>query len=199
MRMRMRRARTRERHPIPERWNASVAARTLRVARHCAQLRRALPLRAVGGGFYSASSSPFLDDRIRKIARQEIAAVIDSPIPPHLWPQPGPLAEGDLCLVLSHRELAGIKASLSALEVNDAQLRIVQREGSPWIEIAVATVPHEISAQVTPADSERLAQAVDEIRLFRLALWRYTGSVYRVGDDGAVEDDPVWTFPQETS
>lgn len=94
-----------------------------------------------------------------------------NPIPAWLMPLGGPLGDEDLCIVLSSRELEAV-AQLLIFERLMGQLMLTHRDGSPWLEVAVA-VEH-------PAP-----------RSARYAIWRYTGRVYRVGADGAVEDDPL--------
>jgi hypothetical protein len=99
-----------------------------------------------------------------------------SPLPSWLEPGGGPIGDGDLRFVLSSAELFKIATLLVSEHIwDDTQLILTHRDGSPWIEIAVAVPLH--------------AEAGPDCR--RYALWRYTGNVYRVGADGAVEDDPL--------
>jgi hypothetical protein len=120
-----------------------------------------------------------------------------TPIPEHLWPWAGPsegsppLAGDDLCMVLTPAELAQI--SRVALRVQDAtNLRIVHREGSPWIELDVVSIPGGMERAAKPwppAPAERAA--LMDAALHRFALWRYTLKVYVIRPDGAVGDDPI--------
>jgi hypothetical protein len=107
-----------------------------------------------------------------------------TPIPAWLQPQRAQLGPDDLCVVITTAELASLSAALE-LELGiggvPTQVRIVHREGSPWIEV----------------DAHRPALEQSERATVRLALWRYTLAVYRVGDDEAVEDDPIWTPPRQ--
>jgi hypothetical protein len=120
-----------------------------------------------------------------------------TPIPEHLWPWAGaregapPLAGDDLCMVLTPAELARITAV--ALRVpNATNMRIVQRDGSPWIEFDVVSIPGAMSGLAKPwppAPAER-AVLLDAL-LHRYALWRYTLKVYVIERDGSVSDEPV--------
>jgi hypothetical protein len=105
-----------------------------------------------------------------------------TPIPSFLYPQPGPIGDGDLVMTATAEEWQRI-AELVERVANARQVRTLHRDGSPWLEIAVA---------IGPAQAQTLADA--DLNLYgveRFALWRYTLAVYRVGDDGAVEDDPI--------
>jgi hypothetical protein len=94
-----------------------------------------------------------------------------NPIPPYLMPLGDPLGDEDLRIVLSSAEVFAIATLIvrDQREKLDAQLMLTHRDGSPWIEIAIAK----------RGESRRYA------------LWRYTGRIYRQGPDGAVEDDPI--------
>src|SRR4051812_15249912 len=92
------------------------------------------------------------------------------PIPTHLWPLRSPLEDGDLRIAPSTAELRALARTLDA-EGLAGQTFVTMREGSPWLKLDVAVVVGG--------------------RVYRYALWRYTLKVYRVGDDGAVEDDPI--------
>ena len=82
-----------------------------------------------------------------------------------------------------------MRALLHAIELLgiEGAVRFVHREGSPWIEADVVRLDRTTRVQI---GDELVEVAAVEARL---ALWRYTLDVYRIGDDGAVEDDPVWT------
>lgn len=112
-----------------------------------------------------------------------------SPIPPYLQPIEAPLGDDDLVFVMTSDELMTLAAFLGGdLNLHPSALRIVHRDGSPWIEFAA--VPIDRAARVwteeLPAEALRAPM--------RFAMWRYTLAVYRIGSDGAVEDDPVWTL-----
>jgi hypothetical protein len=118
-------------------------------------------------------------------------------VPPHLHPLDGPLGANDMVLSLRVPELLMINEAMVWLDrqleagSTPLALRIVHRDGSPWVEFAVAVGP------VTAIDFDRARRLLDNGELarrvgtHRFALWRYTLAVYRVGDDGAVEDDPI--------
>lgn len=89
--------------------------------------------------------------------------------------------------VATRDELAAITEMLTSLDLTNAILRLVHRDGSPWIEFT--TVPIDRTARAW--DEHVAARAIH--RPLRFALWRYTLAVYRIGSDGAVEDDPIWT------
>jgi hypothetical protein len=97
-----------------------------------------------------------------------------NPIPAWLTPQGGPLfhSDEDLRIVLTVKEFASLATLLGSHGVTFGEwsnVMLTLRDGSPWLEVAVASGGH--AAQY--------------------ALWRYTGNVYRVGANGAVEDDPL--------
>lgn len=108
-----------------------------------------------------------------------------TPVPSWLWPQPGTLGEYDMRLTATARELYVIGMTLAQLGLADANVMLTQRDGSPWLEIAAVPalepVPFSEAVRVDPHALEAT----------HLALWRYTCAVYRVGPDGAVEDDPI--------
>lgn len=110
------------------------------------------------------------------------------PVPPWLSPLRSPLGIDDLCLVLSRRELDAIADALDGLGLGDAQLRLVHRDGSPWIELDVVEVPE----RYVVAFHERVQRLGRERASRRFALWRYTGAVYELDEHGAVPDDPIY-------
>ena len=116
------------------------------------------------------------------------AADPPSPLPRWLHPLRGALGADDLCIVLSRRELDAIAAALRALELDDAQLRIVARDGSPWIELDVVTVSEHLDAPF----GELVRVVLEQTSSRRLALWRYTCAVYELDEHGAVPDEPIW-------
>jgi phage FluMu protein gp41 len=90
----------------------------------------------------------------------------------------GPLYDGDQILNATADELATI--ALVASKVECARIvQVVKRLNSPWVEFSIAT-------RATEDEDEPTAYAVE-----RYALWRKTLAVHRIGDDGAVEDDPI--------
>lgn len=104
------------------------------------------------------------------------------PIPKHLRPLDGPLGLGDLQIVLRTEELERLGRAIAL--VQDARtVRILHRDGSPWVEMDVITAPPD-AEPFPPADVSRYGHE-------SFALWRYTLAVYRVGLDGAVEEDPI--------
>lgn len=111
-----------------------------------------------------------------------------TPVPPFLQPLgvSPPLGPGDLLLVATRDELAAICAACVALDLDLSILRVVHRDGSPWIEFVAVRLDRQARAWSEVVG----AAATGEPQ--RFALWRYTLAVYRIGDDGAVEDDPVW-------
>lgn len=109
-----------------------------------------------------------------------------TPVPPFLQPIKAPLGPGDLCLVATAAELAALIAATRSLDLDPSLLRIVHRDGSPWIEATAIRLDHEARAWSDRLGAAAIGEPVE------LALWRYTLAVYRVGADGAVEDDPFW-------
>jgi len=108
------------------------------------------------------------------------------PVPAHLRPlAPHGLGPGDLRVALSTEELRTI-ARLLDHERLAGQTLVTHRDGSPWIELAVA-VPYFHDAPDLPPGGE----AVVGGRVYQYAIWRYTAKAYRMGEDGAVEDDPI--------
>lgn len=87
-----------------------------------------------------------------------------------------------LHFALTVDELLQIARALEALGLDHGNAMLTWRDASPWIEVDVATGPTE-AEPFPPADP-------DKYDLARLALWRRTLDVYRIGRDGAVEDDP---------
>ena len=116
------------------------------------------------------------------------------PLPQHLRPRLVPAGDdeivvgNDLRFVCSLAEIVVVQAALTSLDLLHAQVLLTHREGSPWIEIDAVRVPYS-------ADEPWPASWGDAP--IRLALWRYTLDVYRVGDDGAVGDDPIYTLNKE--
>jgi predicted HicB family RNase H-like nuclease len=116
------------------------------------------------------------------------------PIPEHLWPWgrrgvgAPPLGPGDLRIAPSTAELRVLVATLDA-EGIAGQTLVTQRDGSPWLELDVA-VPYGAEGRSFVGSELGGSLAVGG-RVYRYALWRYTLKVHRVGDDGAVEDDPL--------
>jgi hypothetical protein len=91
-----------------------------------------------------------------------------------------PLGDDDQVITLTTEEHAQL--ALVIANVADARtMRIVHRDGSPWIELDVAVGP-EMAEPFPP---------VGHYAVHRFALWRYTLAVYAIGADGAVDDDPL--------
>jgi hypothetical protein len=111
------------------------------------------------------------------------------PIPPFLQPpHEAPLLDGDMVLVCTRDELRAIGDAMHELGFDPSMLRIVHRDGSPWIEFAAVRMDRHARAWI-----DRVAVEL-EGKVQRFALWRYTLSVFRIEDTGAIEDDePVWT------
>lgn len=119
------------------------------------------------------------------------------PIPPHLRPYPDEWGAatypGDLVFVISTDELMAIAAFIGGdMNLHPAILRLVHREGSPWIEFSAVQIDRQARAWTDELSAELLAELGGRVR--RFALWRYTLAVYRIEDDGSVGDDPVWTL-----
>jgi hypothetical protein len=113
------------------------------------------------------------------------------PIPRHLHPLSSALeVPDDLIVVLRAEELAQIARAVAAI-VDARSVRVVHRDGSPWIELGVATGP-ELAEPFPPADMSRYG-------VRRLALWRYTLAVYELDEHGAVGDDPIAGFGGDRS
>lgn len=117
------------------------------------------------------------------------------PLPPYLWPQRSPLGPEDLRTVPSTRELRAIVSLLDHEHLAGFTM-ITQRDGSPWLEFDVVVpfhvsgrdwLRHEVDGTPPSEDFAGLARG----GTYRFALWRYTNRIYRVGGDGAVEDDPI--------
>jgi hypothetical protein len=104
------------------------------------------------------------------------------PVPEHLRPlsfvQLGP---EDLRVNISTEEHRAV-ARLLDQEQLAGQMFLTHREGSPWLEIDVASSRTAALAESTGFVPPGVS---------RYALWRYTCAVYRLGPDGAVEDDPI--------
>jgi hypothetical protein len=118
------------------------------------------------------------------------------PIPAHLWPQRGPLGPEDLRAVPSTGELRAIVAALDHEHLAGWTM-LTQRDGSPWLEVDVAVPFHGEARDFVRKEVADLPSRPDRLDglgpggVHKFALWRYTGAVYRVGPDGAVEDDPI--------
>jgi hypothetical protein len=82
--------------------------------------------------------------------------------------------------------MRALTAAVRSLDLDPSLLRIVHRDGSPWIEATVVRLDREARAWSDSLGAAAIGEPVE------LALWRYTLAVYRVGADGAVEDDPFW-------
>lgn len=111
------------------------------------------------------------------------------PLPSYLQPNAGPIWEGDLRLAIS---TAGLRQLAKLLDVERlaGQVLLTLREGSPWLEVAVAVPMYgEGRAFVARELDDTLLASGGLVHKF--AVWRYTEAVYRVGADGAVEDDPI--------
>lgn len=120
----------------------------------------------------------------RERAMPAVAKVADDAVARHerrfhaLDKTAGPLYDGDQILNATADELATVVKV--AARVKYARIvQVVKRLNSPWVEFSVAT-------RAVEAEDEPTAYAVE-----RYALWRTTLAVYRIGDDGAVEDDPI--------
>ena len=107
------------------------------------------------------------------------------PLPPELAPQvKAPLAGADERVALSTEELRALSALLDAERLS-GQTLVTLREGSPWVELAVA-VPYHVDAPDHPG-----AEAAVGGRVYRYVLWRYSCAIWRVDEDGALQRDPV--------
>lgn len=111
---------------------------------------------------------------------------LPSPLPDHLRPLRGALMGDDLRVAVTVDELRSIAAALDVLAVEHGNTLITQRDGSPWLEVDVVRTGRYVESW--PPTPEMLARA----KPIRLALWRYTLAVYLVGDDGAVNEDPIY-------
>lgn len=118
------------------------------------------------------------------------------PIPEWLQPQSTPLADDALRIAPSTEELRTI-VTLLDYERLAGQTMVTQRDGSPWLELAVVVPEH-----ATPRDQAHalgrapmLPVMPPEPGVYKYAIWRHTCLPYRVGPDGAVEDDPLWETP----
>lgn len=101
------------------------------------------------------------------------------------------LEPGDLAVVLRVQELHALRKMLALLQVGPhAQVRLVARDGSPWLELTVLVSALDPIAE--PFDTIRARDLVAGKRVLRLAMWRRTGAVHEVGPDGAVADDPIY-------
>jgi hypothetical protein len=110
-----------------------------------------------------------------------------SPVPRHLWPQRNaPIAGDDMRMALSTLEIRAMARALD-LEGVAGQCLVTQRDGSPWVEIDAVSPALGESRQAVAGEVEDLAPW----GIYRYAIWRYTGKVYRLDRNGAVEDDPI--------
>lgn len=117
------------------------------------------------------------------------------PMPPYLWPQRGPFSVDDLRMVPTTRELRAIVKLLDRDHLAGFTM-LAQRDGSPWLEVDVVVPFHVGGRDWVRQEIDGLAphEALAGLAhggLYRFVIWRYTGEVYRVGRDGAVEDDPI--------
>jgi hypothetical protein len=113
------------------------------------------------------------------------------PIPSWLYPPRTPLGDGDQVLSPSAEELRALAAALGACTGTPLMLRIVHRDGSPWLEFDVATGPEQPPQSLDEATRLAILSRPSAYSVERFALWRYTLDVYRVDETGAVEDDPI--------
>jgi hypothetical protein len=113
------------------------------------------------------------------------------PLPTYLWPQRGVLGPGDLRTVPSTGELRMMARTLERDHLA-GQLMVTQRDGSPWLEFDVFVPFHGEARQYVQRELPKPG-ALAPGGIYRYALWRYTGAVYRVDHEGAVEDDPILT------
>lgn len=100
------------------------------------------------------------------------------PLPDYLRPQLVEADDAPLTTSLSHLrfvasldELVTVSGALTRLGLDDAQIMLTHREGSPWLEIAAVPVPR--------AAGDAWPSSWDAAPV-RLAVWRYTHAVYRV-------------------
>jgi hypothetical protein len=122
------------------------------------------------------------------------------PLPDYMQPGSGgaPLMGDDLRFALSTKTLR-VLARLLDSEQLAGQVLLTHREGSPWLEIAVAVPLHEEGrVHVAPEVKELASGGL----AYKFAIWRYTERIYRVGADGAVEGDPIelgswWNVDQD--
>lgn len=114
-----------------------------------------------------------------------------------------PTGADDMTLVLERLELAALDAALALVEHEEldrgerlANMRLLHRDGSPWLECSavVTTLPH--TATATALD-ELARTELEHARVVRLALWRRTCDVYRLDEHGAVEDDPIYRLEDD--
>lgn len=108
---------------------------------------------------------------------------------------PLPLADDALRVSPSTEELRTI-ATLLDHERLAGQAMITQRDGS-WLELAVVVSEHGVARDQAHAlgRAPMLPVMPPEPGVYKYAIWRYTCLPYRVGPDGAVEDDPLWGTP----
>lgn len=108
-----------------------------------------------------------------------------TPVPLHLAPIEAPLGPEDLRIVLTTDELRAVVETCEMLDLDLGYVMLTQRDGSPWVEIAVAET-ERVARPFDPATATPIRAAT------KLALWRYTCAVYRLDEFGAVEDDPIF-------
>lgn len=112
-----------------------------------------------------------------------------TPIPASLWPLRGAaLQSEDLRISASTEELRMIQRLLDHEGIAGHAL-LTQRDGSPWLEIVVLESQHaaDYAGESRVPPSARPPGAP----VYKYALWRYTGAVYRLDVVGAVEDEPI--------
>lgn len=112
------------------------------------------------------------------------AADPPTPVPPYLRPMQVPLGPGDERVGPSTEELRLI-ARLLDHEQLAGQTLVTMRSGSPWLELDVA-VPVSAGRAVVDGQVDKLPRG----GIYKYAIWRHTCKAYRLGRDGAVEDDP---------
>lgn len=113
------------------------------------------------------------------------------PVPEWLRPLRTPLGPGDLRLAPSTEELRVI-ATLLDHERLAGQALVTMRDGSPWLEVDVVVPHHVVASDAQHALGRQPMQPAPEPGVYRYAIWRYSAKPYRIGPDGAVEDDPLW-------
>jgi hypothetical protein len=128
-----------------------------------------------------------LDDLIaRRLDRHEPpTSSLDPPrpLPSYLWPQRDvPLGDEDMVIAPSTSELRVIARLLDA-ERLAGFTRVIQRDGSPWVEVDVVVPALELASDGNAATRPT--------GIYRYAIWRYTGAAYRLDEHGAVENDPI--------
>jgi hypothetical protein len=129
---------------------------------------------------------------VRRVLADHVAEMhLPRPIPSWLYPPRTPLGDGDQVLSPSAEELRTMALALDACEGTPLMVRIVHRDGSPWVEFDVATGPERPPQSLDEATRLAILSRPSAYRVERFALWRYTLDVYRLDESGAVEDDPI--------